>query len=230
MAYGDAYALQTRIVRAVKEGALPPTLLFVEHDPVLTLGANFHAENLMLTAEEYRAIGIDVQVTDRGGDVTFHGPNQLVMYPIFDVSQLGKDLHRWLRDIEEAMIRVLAEFGLAGARFPPNTGVWVNGAKVAAIGIRISRWISMHGIALNCDNDLSPFGLIVPCGIRGHGVTSLSKEAGRRITIEDAKPIAARAFETVFGLSLTTVALPELMDEIDRSETSTEDSSAEAPA
>lgn len=211
--YQEAFEIQNRLAEKVKAGEVDHVLLFVEHDPVLTLGANFHEENLLFTREQYAERGIDVVRTDRGGDVTFHGPNQLVIYPIFDVSRLGKDLHKWLRDLEETIILVLREHELDGYRFPPHTGVWVKQRKVAAIGIKVSRWVSMHGIALNCDNNLDPFGLIVPCGIRGHGVTSLSNEAGKRITIEDAKPMVLRAFDKVFGLTFEAGKLSELMDE-----------------
>ena len=210
--YAEALAIQIEVAERVKAGA-PDVLLFVEHDPVLTLGASFHEENLLLSPAEYHQRGIELARTDRGGDVTFHGPNQLVVYPIFDVSRHGRDLHKWLRDLEETMIHVLAELGLEGYRFPPNTGVWVRGKKVAAIGVKISRWVSIHGIALNCDNDLSPFGLIVPCGIRGHGVTSLSEQTGRRITIEEAKPLVVRAFERVFALTFEQRELGEIKDE-----------------
>lgn len=205
MSYPEAYAIQLVVAEEIKAGG-DSTLLFVEHDAVLTLGANFHENNLLLTPDEYERRGIAVERTDRGGDVTFHGPNQLVIYPIFDVAQLGKDLHRWLRDLEQTMIVVLRDLGLQGERFPPHTGVWTAGNKVAAIGIKVSRWVSLHGIALNCDNDLTPFGLIVPCGIRGHGVTSLSNEMGRRVTIEEAKPLVLRAFGEVLGIEWTNEA------------------------
>jgi lipoyl(octanoyl) transferase len=210
MAYTPCAALQKLVLEAVVDKRLPSTLLFVEHDAVLTLGANFHEENLLLTSQEYAERGIDVQRTDRGGDVTFHGPRQLVIYPIFDVREFGKDLHRWLRDLEETVIRALAELGLDGYRFPPNTGVWVGDRKVAALGIKVSRWVSMHGIALNCDNDLGPFELIVPCGIQGYGVTSVSELLGRPFTIEDAKPLVAASFEQVFGIEFKPVGLDEL--------------------
>jgi len=213
ISYSDAYGIQLMVAEKVKSGDLPDVLLFVEHDPVLTLGASFHEENLLSSPTYYREKGIAVERTDRGGDVTYHGPNQLVIYPIFDLSRFGKDLHKWLRDLEEAIVRVLAEFDLEGYRFPPNTGVWVKGKKVAAIGIKVSRWVSLHGIALNCDNDLSPFGMIVPCGIRGHGVTSLSEQTGRRITMEDVKPRVAKAFENVFGLSFERIEVEDLRDE-----------------
>jgi lipoyl(octanoyl) transferase len=203
MAYLPAWEVQRQIQAEVQSGARDDTLVFVEHPSVLTLGANFHEENLLLTREQYEARGIEVHRTDRGGDVTFHGPNQLVIYPIFDIRRHGKDLHKWLRDLEEAIIQVCASYGLDGQRSSVNTGVWIRGKKVAAIGIKVSRWVSIHGIALNCNNDLAPFDLIVPCGIQTHGVTSLSVEAGDNVTIDDAKPRVVAAFESVFGLSIT---------------------------
>jgi lipoyl(octanoyl) transferase len=201
MDYESCAALQRQVLDAVASDRLPDTLLLVEHDPVLTLGANFHEENLLFTREEYERRGIQVCKTDRGGDVTYHGPNQLVIYPIFNVARHGKDLHKWLRDLEETVIVALRHFDLEGYRFPPNTGVWVRERKVAAIGIKVKRWVSMHGIALNCDNDLSPFNLIVPCGIHGHGVTSLSQETARQVTMAEAAPVVARAFEELLRVS-----------------------------
>lgn len=199
MEYSACWDFQRRLHVARVAGQVPDTLLFVEHDAVLTHGASFDAANLLLTPDQYRERGIDVVRTDRGGDITYHGPNQLVIYPIFDLRDHGSDLHKWLRDLEQVIIDVLLQFGLEGYRFPPNTGVWVNERKVAAIGIRVSRWVSMHGIALNCNNDLTPFSLIVPCGIKGYGVTSLSRETGREITIADAMPKVVSSFTNVFG-------------------------------
>lgn len=227
MDYAPCADLQRRVLESVIKrreeppgghGALPDTLLFVEHEPVLTLGASFQAGNLRLQREEYANRGIRVLETDRGGDVTYHGPDQLVIYPIFDVAKRGRDLHRWLRDLEEAVILGLRSFGLEGFRFPPNTGVWVRSSleaegssqtphskrqarKIAAIGIKVRRWVSMHGIALNCSNDLSPFDLIVPCGLEGYGVTSLSEELGQTVGTAEVKPVIAKAFKEVFGLN-----------------------------
>lgn len=201
LAYGPTAEIQRNTLEEVASGREPNTLFFVEHDAVLTLGANFHEENLLFSAEQYRARGIEVTTTERGGDVTFHGPKQLVIYPVFNVAEFGRDLHKWLRDLEETMILTCAHLGLVAYRSPINTGAWVNEKKIAAIGIKVRRWVSMHGIALNCNNDLSPFNLIVPCGIFGYGVTSLSQEAGREITIEDAKPVVRSAFENVFDLT-----------------------------
>jgi len=210
LGYLEAWDLQKRIASQVQAGVLDDTLMFVEHPAVLTLGANFHEENLLLTREEYAERGIEVERTDRGGDVTFHGPDQLVIYPIFDLKRYGKDLHKWLRDLEETVIVAIRAYGLEGYRFPPNTGTWVNGRKIAAIGIKVSKWVSIHGIALNCSNDLEPFEAIVPCGITDYGVTSISEEAGRKITIEDAKPQVIAGFETVFGIRLTPISLDAL--------------------
>lgn len=201
LSYLDALEIQKHTLDQVFNGA-PDTLLSVEHDPVLTLGAAFHAENLLHPVDRYREMGIDVQPTDRGGDVTYHGPGQLVAYPIFDLNRHGRDLHRWLRELEEAVIIALQEFDIEGYRFPPHTGVWVREKKICAMGVKVKRWISMHGIALNCGNDLSPFDSIVPCGIRDYGVTSLSQEMGRNITPDDVKPVLTAAFEQVFTLRL----------------------------
>ncbi|MDR3690391.1 MAG: lipoyl(octanoyl) transferase LipB [Fimbriimonas sp.] len=199
LGYEPCVELQRTLLDQVVAGTKPNTLHFVEHDPVLTLGASFHEENLLLSTDEYRRRGIQVVRSDRGGDVTYHGPGQLVVYPIFNVSELEKDLHRWLRGLEETMIVTLRSFGIESCRRAINTGVWVGDNKIAAIGIKIRKWVSMHGVALNCNTDLAPYGTIVPCGIRGHGVTSISKELGRDVTIDEAKPVVVNAFRTVFG-------------------------------
>lgn len=207
MGYRTCAELQARLLEQVAAEGVPDTLLFVEHEPVLTLGANFHEQNLLLPAQEYARRGIAVERTDRGGDVTYHGPDQLVAYPIFHLGHFGRDLHKWLRDLEEAVIVALASFGLEGRRFPPHTGVWVAGEKVCAIGIKVRKWTSMHGIALNCSNPLEPFGWIVPCGIEGHGVTSLTELLGREVGVEEACPVVQAAFERVFGVAFEEVEL-----------------------
>ena len=214
MGYVVAWDVQRRIANDVIAGG-EDTLLFVEHDPVMTLGASFQAENLLLPEEEYARRGIQVVRTDRGGDVTYHGPRQLVVYPIFDVGRHGRDLHKWMRGLEETIIRTLAHFGLSGERSDVNTGVWAGDKKIAAIGVKVRKWVSLHGIALNCDNDLKEFALIVPCGVQTHGVTSLTAEAGRTITKEDALPVVKGAFEEVFGLSLQEVERSNVLAEND---------------
>ena len=201
LAYTPAADIQREVLEAVSKGEKPNTLIFVEHDPVLTLGANFHESNLLLSPGEYENRGIEVLPTDRGGDVTYHGPKQLVIYPIFNVAEFGKDLHKWLRDLEETIILALAELGLKGYRSPVNTGVWLSEKKVAAIGVKVKHWVSMHGIALNCNNDLGPFETIIPCGVVTHGVTSISAELGREVTIEEMKPRVSHAFEGVFHVN-----------------------------
>ena len=200
LGYQEAWEIQKQVAEEVISGA-PDALLLVEHPPVLTLGASFHSENLLFTREQIEARGVQVHETDRGGDVTYHGPGQLVMYPIFDVSRHGKDLHQWLRDLEETQIQLLAGLGIEARSFAPHTGAWVGDEKVAAIGVKIRKWVSLHGIALNCSNDLKEFGLIVPCGISNYGVTSVSQLLGRVFSVEEAKPLATRAFESVFGLN-----------------------------
>jgi lipoyl(octanoyl) transferase len=197
--YRQSTDYQREVLEEVLSGMRPDTLLLVQHPPVLTLGANFHAEHLLLPREEYAGHSIQIEDTERGGDVTLHNPGQLVAYPIFDVGKHGRDLHRWLRDLEEAVILTCKSFGLEGYRFPPHTGVWVEGRKICAIGIKIRRWVSMHGIALNCNNDLAPFDLIVPCGIQGYGVTSLSRELARDVSVDEVRPLLIKAFEQVFS-------------------------------
>ncbi len=198
MPYLECVDYQTALLEKVVAGSEPNTLLLVEHEPVLTLGANFHESNLKLPESGYAERGIQLIRNNRGGDVTYHGPGQLVIYPIFSLDLVNRDLHRWMRELEETMLLTLSGFGLTGRRFSPNTGAWIGDRKVAAIGVKVRRWVSMHGIALNCDNGLAPFDLIVPCGIEGYGVTSLSQELARHVTVEEAKPRVAAAFTTVF--------------------------------
>lgn len=215
MGYEECHALQNSLLEKVASGAEPSTLLFVEHPPVFSLGAAFQPDNLLFPTALYKARGIEIVPTDRGGDITFHGPRQIVAYPVFDLKLIGQDLHKWLRGLEEVVIKTMTHFDLEGHRFPPHTGVWVNEKKVCAIGIKVRRWVSKHGIALNCDNDLSPFDLIVPCGIKGYGVTSLSKEAGREITMGEVMPHLVKSFEEIFNIGLTELSREELESRLD---------------
>ncbi len=205
VSYADALTLQAELVARRRAGEIPDTLLLLEHPHVITLGSGSHDEHVLVSPEERAERGIELFETGRGGDVTYHGPGQLVGYPILDLKPDRCDLHRYLRDLEEALIEVLAEFGLEGGRKEGLTGVWVDDRKLAAIGVRVSSgWITSHGFALNVTTDLSYFGTIVPCGIRAHGVGSISSELGRPIAMADVEAAAVRGFERVFG----AVALP----------------------
>ncbi len=200
MSYGDALAVQQERVEMALAGG-PATLIFVQHPLTISLGASFHAENLRKEPDILSARGYDVVRSDRGGDVTVHGPGQLVVYPIVPLEPLGKDLHRWIRGLETWLIAACAEVEVSARVFPPNTGVWVGDEKVAAIGIKVRRWVSFHGIALNCDNDLSMFDPVVPCGIRDYSVTSLTQVLGRTTTVDGMKPI----LESTFARQITAM-------------------------
>jgi lipoate-protein ligase B len=180
--YREAWDLQRRLWAARHDGRIPDTLLLLEHEPVVTLGKNARRENLLLDAEGFRSRGVEVVEVDRGGDVTWHGPGQLVGYWIFDLRALYQDVHRYLREIEEVLIRVLARHGIEAERSAGATGVWVGHEKVAAIGMHLSHWVSTHGFALNLDPDLAAFSWIVPCGLRGRGVTSMRRQAAEPVS------------------------------------------------
>jgi lipoyl(octanoyl) transferase len=200
LSYADALALQSDLVARRRAREVVDTLLLLEHPHVITLGSGSHDEHVLVSPEERAARGIELFETGRGGDVTYHGPGQLVGYPILDLKPDRCDLHRYLRDLEEMLIGVLAEFGLQGGRKEGLTGVWVEDRKLAAIGVRVSSgWITSHGFALNVNTDLSYFGTIVPCGIRAHGVGSISSELGRPVAMADVEAAAVRSFERVFG-------------------------------
>ena len=197
--YAEALELQETLVEERRRGAAPDTLLLVEHPHVITLGTASQPEHVLLDEEERRVRSIELFETGRGGDVTYHGPGQLVGYPILDLKPDRKDLHRYLRDLEEVLIRTAAAFGVEAFRSSGLTGVWTAGGKVAAIGVRVSsRWITSHGFALNVDTDLDFFGAIVPCGIPDRPVTSLARETGRAITLDAVRPPLIRAFASVF--------------------------------
>jgi lipoyl(octanoyl) transferase len=199
--YTDALELQRTLHAQRVAGAIPDTLLLLEHPPVITLGKAFHPEHLRYAREFYAQQGIELHPTDRGGDVTCHNLGQLVGYPIFDVAQHGRDLHKFLRDIEQAIIDALRAFGVEAHREAGYTGVWVGDAKIAAIGIKVTKWVSMHGFALNVNNDLRLFQTIVPCGIADRPVTSLQQVLGRAVLMEQVKHEIVCAFEQVFKIT-----------------------------
>ncbi len=181
MPYGEALTLQRDLARRRISGEIPhDMLLLVEHPPVITLGRGFHVENLPTPREFLEAKGVAVFDVERGGDVTYHGPGQLVGYPIFDLGEHRKDLHWFLREMEASVIDALAAFGIAGERNPGYTGVWTGGRKIASIGIHVKQWVTWHGFALNVTTDLSYFDLIVPCGIPNVVMTSMQREIAER--------------------------------------------------
>lgn len=197
MAYARALALQADLVERRKRGEIPDQLLIVEHPHVITMGRNGHDENLLASPEVLERAGIELHYTDRGGDVTYHGPGQIVGYPIIDLREWKRDVGAYLRALEQVLIDVLTDFGIAADRSPGATGVWVGGAKVAAMGVHISRWVTSHGFALNLDTDLNYFKYIVPCGLR-QPVTSM-RALGCPAYREEVIAAIAGAFGRVFG-------------------------------
>jgi lipoyl(octanoyl) transferase len=200
--YGEGLDFQARLVAERQAGHRPDTLLLLEHEPVFTLGRNARPENVLLSAEVLRGRGFSVFESGRGGDVTYHGPGQVVGYPILALGPDRRDVHRYVRDLEEVMIRTCADYGVAAGRVAGLTGTWVGDAKIGAIGVRIARWVTSHGFALNVSTDLSPFDLIVPCGIRGRGVTSLERLLGRVVGLDDVMTRLAGHFGAVFDRRL----------------------------
>lgn len=184
-------------------------LLFVEHLPVYTLGKNGSEDNILISNEQLKINGIEFYHINRGGDITFHGPEQLVGYPILDLDKFKTDIGWYLRSLEEVIILTLAEYGLAGERSKGETGVWIEPGvkekerKICAIGIKCSRWITMHGFALNVNTELSYFNNIIPCGIQNKQVTSLEKELGRKVSMDEVKKRMKKHFERVFECQLT---------------------------
>lgn len=183
-------------------------LLFVEHPPVYTLGKSGNIDNVLLSEENLKARGIDFFRTNRGGDITFHGPQQIVGYPILDLEKFYTDIGKYLRNMEEVIILTLKEYGIEAGRSAGETGVWIDAGikgkerKICAIGVRSSRWITMHGFALNVNTDLDYFNFIIPCGIQNKQVTSLQRELGRSVDFEEAKQKVKQNFEKVFNAEL----------------------------
>jgi lipoyl(octanoyl) transferase len=197
--YARGLETQANLVAERQAGRVDDQLLLLEHDPVFTLGRNARHENLLFPAESLRARGFGVFETGRGGDVTYHGPGQLVGYPILDLSPDRCDVHRYVRDLEEVMIRVCSDYGIGAARVEGLTGAWVGADKIGAIGVRIARWVTSHGFAFNVATDLAAFDLIVPCGIRGRGVTSLERLLGRPVPLGEVMDRLVAHFAAVFG-------------------------------
>ncbi len=201
--YAQGLELQAELVAARRAGTIPDTLLLLEHPHVITLGSSADADDVLVGADERERAGIELYEVGRGGGVTYHGPGQLVGYPILDLKPDRKDLHAYLRDLEEVLIRVAATFGVTAVRRPGLTGVWTASGKLAAIGVRVaSQWITSHGVAINVASDLSFFDRIVPCGIHGESVTSLERELGRTVDIDEVGAILVQRFADVFGCEI----------------------------
>jgi lipoyl(octanoyl) transferase len=211
--YREALAAQQAAARALKDAQLRATpvaaeerLFLLEHPPVITLGRNAHDRDVLAGRERLEALGVAVEATDRGGQVTYHGPGQLVGYPVLDLSPDRRDVARYLRDLEEALIRTLATYGIAASRSEGLTGVWVGDRKIAALGVHLSRWVTTHGFALNVTTDLDHFGLIVPCGITTRGVTSMANVLGRPVPLEEVAARFVPEFAAVFGRAVAWIA------------------------
>lgn len=212
IAYEPAFEMQRRLVAARKAGLIPDVLLLCEHPHVITLGRNGHRENLLASEHLLRQMGVEFRPTDRGGDITYHGPGQIVGYPILDLAGIRRDVAWYVRQLEETMIRATSDFGITAVRKAGLTGVWVEGAngaapeKLAAIGVHLSRWVTSHGFAYNVSTDLRYFDLIVPCGIPDKRATSLERLLGRAVGREEIAPRIVGHIGGIFGRDIQTVS------------------------
>jgi len=235
--YAEAWELQKRLVAARKAGAMEDVLLFCEHPHVITQGRNGKREHLLASEHLLRQKGVEFYETSRGGDITYHGPGQLVGYPILNLGAIRRDVVWYVRTLEEAMIRATAEYGIGAVREPGKTGVWVDvsqkssslatrhsplatSSKLAAIGVHISSWVTSHGFAYNVSTDLRFFDLIVPCGIADRKATSLEKLLERRVDMDEVTPRIARHLGELFGLELKETTREELLEKLEHAEQS----------
>ena len=239
--YAEAWALQKRLVTARKNGAIEDVLLLCEHPHVITLGRNGKREHLLASEQVLRQKAVEFHSSDRGGDITYHGPGQLVGYPILNLAAIRKDVVWYVRMLEETMIRATAEFGISAERVTGKTGIWVrdpndsNAAslieeKLGAIGVHISRWVTSHGFAYNVSTDLRYFDLIVPCGITGRKATSLEKILERAVTRKEVMQPVVRNFGEVFGLEMREASRDDLLARLQTQEVSGEQNSLRAQA
>jgi len=230
----EAYALQQRVVAARKVGTLGNALLLCEHPPTITLGRNGKLQNLLASENVLRQKNVQLHHTNRGGDITYHGPGQLVGYPILNLAEIRRDVGWYMRALEEAMIRASADFGVVAEREAGKTGIWVAGQnigksgapaeKLAAIGVHLSRWVTSHGFAYNVSTDLRYFQLIVPCGIAERSATSLEKLLGRAVAIADVAAPIARHLGEVLQLDMHSVARVQFLEDLARAEAQAEQS------
>jgi lipoyl(octanoyl) transferase len=204
--YSETWELQRKLVELRTEDRIDDVLLFTEHEHVYTIGKGGDENHLLASEQELSTDGVEVFRIDRGGDITYHGPGQVVGYPILDLNGYFLDIHRYLRSLEEVMIQSLGQFGIRAGREEGMTGVWAGGEKIAAIGVKVSRWRTMHGFALNVNTDLTRFGRIIPCGIFHKGVTSMEKMLGREIPLQEVEDSLTASFSRVFGCAPVSVS------------------------
>ncbi len=209
--YTEALRLQEQLVKARIAGDIPDTVLFLQHPPVITIGAYGRGENVIASRDVLSNEGVAIVYTDRGGDITVHEPGQLVGYPIFNVNSKGKDLHQYVRNLEEVVIRTLNDYSIAAHRDSAYPGVWVGEEKICAIGIRVSRWVTKHGFALNINNDLKNFSYINPCGITDRSVTSMSRLLARELNIRSVMLRIIEHCSQIFELEITIEEPSELL-------------------
>jgi len=200
--YREAYHLQRKLLRQRFDGEIKDTILLLEHPPTITIGKSGSLENVLVSQEQLAREGISLFFTDRGGDVTYHGPGQLVAYPIIDLRNRGRDIHRYVHDLEEVVIRTLSDFSIEARRDEGHAGVWVKEEEIAAIGLSIKRWITMHGIALNVNPNLAHFSLINPCGFSDRRATSISRLLSQDIPMEEVMQRLIARFADVFNVRI----------------------------
>ena len=200
--YSEAYKIQQSLWSQNLDGEAPDTLLMLSHFPTFTIGKSGNIDNLLVTREELQIQGIPVYFTDRGGDITYHGPGQIVAYPIMDIRKRGKDIHRYIYDLQEVIIQTLADFSIEARRDDEHVGVWVGDEKIAAIGVRVRKWITMHGLALNVNPIMEHFSFINPCGITDRGVTSITGILGHDVPFDDVVEIMVEKFAAVFDVPI----------------------------
>jgi lipoyl(octanoyl) transferase len=218
ISWADAYALQRRLVGARKSGEVDDVFLLCEHPHAITLGRNANRANLLASEHVLRQKGVELHATNRGGDITYHGPGQIVGYPIVNLNYIKRDVGWYVRTLEETMIRASADFDVSAFRVPGKTGIWVKTRdteeKLAAIGVHISRWVTSHGFAYNVSTDLRYFDLIIPCGIADRKATSLEKLLSRHVRLEEVKPRLIHHFAELFSLSPTPVPRDQLLAQL----------------
>ena len=226
ISWSDASTLQERLVAARKADAIEDVLLFCEHPHVITLGRNASQKNLLASEHVLRQKGVELRETNRGGDVTYHGPGQIVGYPILNLDRIRRDVHWYVRTLEEAMIRACADFGVAANRIPGKTGVWVQPPdgipeeKLAAIGVHISRWVTSHGFAYNVATDLRFFDLIIPCGIAGRKAASLEKLLQRNVSLDEVQPRLVHHLAEFFSFAPRQISPAEVSAQLVKFESS----------